>query len=127
MGMTIIVSTPYMDEAALCDRVALMQNGNLLAVDTPNNIVKSYKGSLFAVKAYNMHKLLDDLGSLGDTSQVFRFGETIHITSTINDDKVYMESVNKQLIDKGYKDISIHKVNPVIEDCFLSLMDKDVE
>ena len=127
MGMTIIVSTPYMDEAALCDRVALMQNGNLLAIDTPGNIVKSYKGSLFAVKADNMHKLLDDLGSLGDTSQVFRFGETIHITSTINDDKVYMESVNKQLIDKGYKDISIHKVNPVIEDCFLSLMDKDVE
>jgi len=127
MGMTIIVSTPYMDEAALCDRVALMQNGNLLAVDTPNNIVNSYKGELFAVKADNMHKLLGELESLGDTSQVFRFGETIHITSTITDDKVYMESVNKQLIDKGYKDISINKVDPVIEDCFLALMDKDVE
>ena len=127
MGMTIIVSTPYMDEAALCDRVALMQNGNLLAINTPEKIVSSYKGNLFSVSADNMHKLLGDLENLKNTSQVFRFGETIHITSTISDDDAYKKSVKKHLDETRYKNIVINRVNPVIEDCFLALMDKDVE
>lgn len=126
-GMTIIVSTPYMDEAALCDRVALMQNGNLLAIDTPEKIVNSYKGTLFSVSTDNMHKLLGDLENLKNTSQIFRFGETIHITSTISDDNSYEESVKNYLEETGYKNIVVNRVNPVIEDCFLALMDKDVE
>ncbi len=127
MGMTILVSTPYMDEAALCDRVVLMQNGNLLAVDSPSNIVKAYKGELFAVKANNMHPLIDELLTLKNTSQVFRFGETIHITSTQGDAVDYVTIVKKHLAEKGYEDVIISKVDPVIEDCFLALMDKDVE
>jgi len=123
-GITIIVSTPYMDEAALCDRVALMQNGSLLAVDQPNNIVNSYKGNLFTVSANNMHKLIHNLDNLKDTSQVFRFGETIHITSTIEDDRQYSEAVIKNLKEAGYSNIEINKAEPVIEDCFLALMDK---
>ncbi len=126
-GMTILVSTPYMDEAALCDRVALMQNGKLLAVDKPQNIVNSYKGSLFAVSANNMHSLLSDLEKLDNTKQVFRFGETIHITSNIESDNQYIEEVNKHLVSCGYNNISIKKTNPVIEDCFLALMDIETE
>ncbi len=126
-GITIVVSTPYMDEAALCDRVALMQNGKLLAVDTPNNIVNSYKGNLFAVSANNMHKLIYDLENMKDTNQVFRFGETIHITSNISDEQFYTDATNKHLMDAGYQNIKINRVEPVIEDCFLALMDKDVE
>ena len=126
-GITIIVSTPYMDEAALCDRVALMQNGSLLAVDQPNNIVNSYKGNLFAVSANNMHKLIHNLDNLKNTSQVFRFGETIHITSTTEDDKQYSEAVIKNLKEASYQNIKINRIKPVIEDCFLALMDKDVK
>lgn len=124
-GITIIVSTPYMDEAALCDRVSLIQNGKILAVDKPENIVKAYQGSLFAVSADNMHKLIFDLENLTDTKQVFRFGETIHITSTIDNDQIYIENVNKHLLKAGYKDIKINKAEAVIEDCFLALMDKE--
>ncbi len=126
-GITIIVSTPYMDEAALCDRVALMQNGSLLAVDQPDNIVNSYKGNLFAVKANNMHKLINDLYNLKNTSQIFRFGETIHITSSIEDDRQYSDAVIKNLKEASYQNIKISRVKPVIEDCFLALMDKDIE
>jgi drug efflux transport system ATP-binding protein len=126
-GMTILVSTPYMDEAALCDRVALMQSGKLLAVDKPQNIVQSYKGELFAVSTDNMHKLLSDLENLKNTSQVFRFGETIHITSEIEDDNKYIDYVKKHLQDCGYNSININKVNPVIEDCFLALMEKETD
>ena len=125
-GITIIVSTPYMDEAALCDRVALIQDGKLLAVDKPNNIVKSYHNSLFAVSSNNMYKLIHDLENMKDTKLVFRFGETIHITSTINDDQLYCENVKKHLVEADYSNININKVAPIIEDCFLALMDRDV-
>lgn len=122
-GITIIVSTPYMDEAALCDRVALMQKGNLLAVDTPKNIVESYKGSLFAVSADNMHKLIHDMEKLENSKQVFRFGETIHITSTKGDDKDYIKYVETQLTNSGYHNINVQRAEPVIEDCFLAFME----
>ncbi|MBC8319862.1 MAG: ABC transporter ATP-binding protein [Bacteroidetes bacterium] len=125
-GITIIVSTPYMDEAALCDHVALIQGGKLLAVDKPENIVKSFKGSLFAVSANNMHKLIYDLDNLMNTSNVFRFGETIHITSNIDDDLLYTENAHKHLSESGYHNITINRVEPVIEDCFLALMDQDM-
>ncbi len=126
-GITILVSTPYMDEAALCDRVALMQKGNILAVDTPVNIVDSFKGSLFAISTNNMHKLLSDLDKMPNTNEVFRFGETIHVTSSISDDDVFTESSKEYLLNLGYDDVIITKIDPVIEDCFLALMDKDVE
>lgn len=124
-GITIIVSTPYMDEAALCDRVALIQKGKILAVDTPHNVVNAYKGSLFAVSADNMHKLIHDMEKLQNSSLVFRFGETIHITSTKGSDNDYMKYVKQQLSNSGYKDIEVNKVEPVIEDCFLALMEEE--
>src|SRR5213079_3679686 len=60
-GITILVSTPYMDEATLCDRIALIQSGSILSIDTPENIVKAYPGELYAVKAKDMYKLAHDL------------------------------------------------------------------
>jgi len=123
-GITIIVSTPYMDEAALCDRVALMQKGNLLAVDTPDNIVSSYKGKLFAVSADNMHKLIYDMEKLKNASQVFRFGETIHITTEI-DNNAFTNYVNEELSIAGYNNIEVKRVKPIIEDCFLALMESE--
>lgn len=126
-GITILVSTPYMDEAALCDRVALMQNGKVMAVDKPKAIVKSFKGNLFAVSTDNMYKLLKDLESIPSTNQVFRFGETIHITSFENDDISFKDELQKSLTKLGHHNIVIEKVEPVIEDCFLALMDSDSE
>jgi len=123
-GMTIIVSTPYMDEAALCDRVALMQKGNLLAINTPQKIVNSYKGSLFAVSSDNMHKLIHDMENLKNSSQVFRFGETIHITTEM-DDNTFTNYVKEELSKDGYNNIEVKRVKPVIEDCFLALMESE--
>ena len=60
-GITILVSTPYMDEASLCDRIALIQNGQFLQIDTPADIVRSYSRSLWAVQSDRMHALLNDL------------------------------------------------------------------
>ena len=125
-GITILVSTPYMDEASLCNRVALMQSGNLLAVDTPQNITASYAGELFGVKTNKMHSLLTDLEEVSIATQVYRFGDGVHITSHQNDDENFVQIISSALKEKGHSSIQIEKQQAVIEDCFLALMDKNV-
>ncbi len=119
MGITIIVSTPYMDEASLCDRVALMQEGKIMQIDTPANIVKNYKPELLAIKSNNMHDLLVKLREYNLNSQVYLFGQTIHFSSnqTIN-----QSDLNNYLKNNGHTNVEISTSIPTIEDCFLWLM-----
>ena len=77
-NITILVSTPYMDEASRCDRVALIQEGKILSVDTPAGIVSSYENPLLAVKAANMYRLLFDVQEFSGTIRAYRSGEYIH-------------------------------------------------
>src|SRR5690349_7427305 len=70
-GITILVSTPYMDEATLSDRIALIQTGKILTIDTPEKIVESYQGNLYAVKSENIYKLLKDLRAYEYTQSCF--------------------------------------------------------
>ena len=123
-GITILVSTPYMDEASLCDRVALMEHGELLAVDTPACIEKSFIGNLLAVKSNQMYGLLSDLEQFPDATQVFRFGEFIHITFKSENTTGIQQSLAGYLNKKGHQEIEINSITPVIEDCFLALMDQ---
>ncbi|OFY47867.1 MAG: ATPase [Bacteroidetes bacterium GWF2_41_31] len=130
-GITILVSTPYMDEASLCDRVALMEHGELLAVDTPACIEKSFTGNLLAVKSNQMYGLLSDLPAgrqvleqFPDATQVFRFGEFIHITFQSENTAGIIEDLTNYLKSKGHQEIQISPIKPVIEDCFLALMDQ---
>lgn len=125
-GISILVSTPYMDEASLCNRVALMQNGNLLAVDTPNNITGRYKGQLYGIKTNKMHSLVIDLEHVQAATQVYRFGDEVHITSYQENDENFIQIICAALEEKGHSAIQIEKQQPVIEDCFLALMDKSV-
>jgi ABC-type multidrug transport system ATPase subunit len=125
-GITILVSTPYMDEASLCDRVALMQKGSLLAVETPSNIVDNYDGDLWQVSSSNMHSVVADLsGSDERIGKVFRFGEKVHITThNINENKL-ADIINDILGSVKHKNILVESAEPQIEDCFLALMDED--
>ncbi len=119
-GITIIVSTPYMDEANLCDRIALMQNGKIMKIDTPQNIVSQFGQNLYAVHSQNMFKLLNDLRSFPKTKNCFAFGENHHITMNTNDYKI--EELEKYLTVNGHKDSTIKKIEPEIEDCFMQLI-----
>src|SRR5688572_19013002 len=74
-GITILVSTPYMDEATLCDRIALIQTGKILSIDTPGNIISSYPGKLYKIKSDNMFGLLKDLNNYPNTLSCYTFGE----------------------------------------------------
>ncbi len=121
-GITILVSTPYMDEASLCDRVALIQNGKIMSVETPQNIIDNFKYPLAAVQTNNMYKLLYDLKQNKNVYSAFRFGESIHITekkSLIN-----INEIEEYLKSKGHKQIDIKIIKPNIEDCFMALMEQ---
>jgi len=122
-GITILVSTPYMDEASRCDRVALMQEGRTMVVDTPEGIVKSYKNSLVAVKSSNMYKLLFDVMECPGTLYAYRSGEFIHIE--VKEEEEMMEKISAFLSERGHQDIVVKKIIPSVEDSFMALMTND--
>lgn len=117
-GITILVSTPYMDEANLCDRIALIQSGKILQIDTPKNIVNQFDKNLYAVNSDNMFKLLNDLRAFPQIENCFAFGENHHITI----DYKHINELEKYLTDAGHTNLLINKINPGIEDCFMRLM-----
>jgi len=119
-GITIMVSTPYMDEASLCDRVALIQKGRILEINTPENIIHRYRFPLLAVKSEDMYHLADDLKEFRGTESVFRFGDSIHLS--LKDEKIDETGLRKYLKSKDYKNIEIKRIQANIEDCFMALM-----
>lgn len=122
-GITILVSTPYMDEATLCERIALIQNGTIMSVNTPQQIINNYPKPLFAVKADNMSVLLRTIreNSLIDTCN--SFGEYHHITFK-NKELQAQDELVAQLQGKGFTQTELKRIEPTVEDCFIELMQK---
>ncbi len=119
-GITILVSTPYMDEAGLCDRVALMQKGSILSIDTPEGIVQAFGRDLYSIKADNMYGLKEDLRSYENTHSVFRFGECLHFTP---ENAIEEPRKVKELLDnQGHEKQEIKKIDASIEDAFMAQM-----
>jgi len=119
-GITILVSTPYMDEASLCDRVALIQKGEIMQIDTPQNIVNSFEKELISLKADNIYGLLKDLRKHPEMHSVFPFGQTLHYTNISG--KVNIEELNSYLVQNKHQTIEIKPIKANIEDCFMELM-----
>ncbi|MGJ8746066.1 ABC transporter ATP-binding protein [Polaribacter sp.] len=118
-NITILVSTPYMDEAALCDRIALIQDGKILEIDTPEAIVKKYPKPIYNVSSNNMYQLMNSLKTYDFNHSAYPFGEFVHYTDTRSDFnpkelKTYLES-------KNLKNILIEKTAATIEDTFMEL------
>jgi ABC-2 type transport system ATP-binding protein len=120
-GITILVSTPYMDEASRCNRVALMQEGRIMMTDSPEGIVKSYKNQLLAVKSANMYKLLFAIREFPGIIRAYRSGEFIHAAIAEPD---MHDLLKKFLEDKGQEKVEVKTVVPDVEDCFMGLMDR---
>jgi len=118
--ITIMVSTPYMDEASLCDRVALMQKGEIMTIDTPGNITKDFERKLFSIKADNKYKLIRDLRNSEESYSVNAFGQFIHYTD-LNENKEPKE-IEMYLTNLNHSNIEVKIINPNIEDCFIELM-----
>lgn len=119
-GITILVSTPYMDEAALCDKVALIQNGKFLSIDTPEMTVSKFIKPLWAVKADNMYQLQKDLIEFEGISSVYPFGEYYHLA--VISDKTSQEEITNYLSSHSHQSIEVKSIKAGIEDVFMELM-----
>ncbi len=119
-NITILVSTPYMDEATLCDRVALMQNGNILSINTPAAIIDDFEPPIYSVYSNKIFQLIKDLRQYPDAKSVFAAGKNLHLTlkqALKNEDTII-----NYIKNKGHENIQLKKIKPDIEDCFMDLM-----
>ena len=127
-NITIVVSTPYMDEASLCDRIALIQNGEFLTIDSPQGIIANYPNTLLAVESADMHQLLHDLRQNKLTKNCFAFGNEHHVAINKNNTTLSLDELIKEtdnyLQEKGHKQLTIKAINPTVEDCFMLLSQK---
>jgi len=119
-GISILVSTPYMDEARMCDKVAFMDNAKVLALNTPEELIKGYSGELISVSAEDLHRLVMDLRNFPDVLTALLFGHTVHFTTRAG--SINTEEVRRFLEEKDHKNIIIDQIEPGIEDRFLELI-----
>lgn len=117
-GISIIVSTPYMDEATLCDRIALMQGGAFLQVDMPQAIVDCYPCTLWAVRSGQMHRLLGDLKAYAGVDSSFSFGTAFHVTLG---NQTSPDELRAHLVALGHTAVEVEPIQPTVEDCFMLL------
>jgi ABC-2 type transport system ATP-binding protein len=118
-GITILVSTPYMDEASMCERVALIQEGKILDVAAPEQIIRKFDKDLLAVRTNKMYQLIGDLRQMERTHSAFPFGDFVHLASR---GKIEEEELKQYLENKNHTNIEIRSIQPNIEDCFMDLM-----
>ena len=124
--ITIMVSTPYMDEAGLCDRIALIQSGKIMSVNTPEMIVNNYPFTLYQVKAANNYHLLEQLKMQDNVRLCYISGEYLHVV--FKEDDVHLDYISGEYLhvvskkDDIFLDKDLREVNPTIEDCFIQQM-----
>lgn len=116
-GITILVSTPYMDEASRCDRIALCNEGRILSIDTPDGVIRRFDAALYAVRAANMYALLSKSRGIDGVAACYPFGEVHHLVAGEGFD---IGRFSKQL--NGVDDLYIEPTTPTIEDVFIKLM-----
>ncbi|NQT78139.1 MAG: ABC transporter ATP-binding protein [Bacteroidetes bacterium] len=119
-GITILVSTPYMDEAGMCDRVALMQEGAVMSINTPEGVINDHHRPLAEVRTDNMFQLVDNLVAFDGCYSAYRFGAFVHFSPKEN--QLEVKDLEEYLKLKGHSSIKIKMIRPGIEDCFMELM-----
>jgi ABC-2 type transport system ATP-binding protein len=118
--ITILVSTPYMDEATMCDRVALIQNGKIFTIDSPVNITSSYAEDLYSMKADNMYELMKVMRTFSQTKSYLTFGDAAHISFK---EKIQDENeVTEYAIQNGLHNVEFKRISPTIEDAFIKFL-----
>jgi len=118
-GITFLVSTPYMDEAVLCDKVALLQKGHILNIDKPAGIIKGFGKKIYAARSQDKFRLIQDLRSHPSVESVNPFGDSVHISFVGNS---YDSTLVGKLEKAGHRNPSVEQIKPGIEDVFLELM-----
>lgn len=118
-GITILVSTAYMDEAERCDRIALIQEGRILSVNHPEAIIQEYERELCSIHSDDLYRLVIDLRAYPMTNAAFLFGQHVHFNQ--KDGHLNIPELEKYLQSRQHTNVSIVKIKPGIEDCFVEL------
>jgi len=125
-GVTILVSTPYMDEANMCDRIALIQHGEFMRVDTPQQIISDYNRTIWSVRSLEMSRLLKDLRQNAQVHSCYAFGDSHHVTiksEALTEGQIFDERILRAYLkDQGHEEIEINPISASIEDCFMELI-----
>ncbi len=121
-GLSILVSTPYMDEASRCDRIALCNNGKILDIDTPQAMVQKFDGNLFGIKSNKMYDLLKELRSHHTITNSYTAGEYHHLLA---DNGFDAEDLRQELASMGHSGVEIKQITPDIEDVFIKLLSNE--
>ena len=123
-GMTIIVSTPYMDEASLCDTVSLMKDGRFFKTDTPGAITEKFGKHLYEIKAGGSTvKALDGLAAIDGVQACYPFGDRLHIVSP----SLSLAELSERAASAGYDISTLAECTPTVEDCFMDFDTSDYE
>lgn len=120
LGITILVSTPYMDEAGLCDRVALMQNGRIMSISSPEDVIRNYPLSLLSVKSGDIYNLLGELRKYPGAHSVYAFGQSAHLAFREGD--IEKNTLSEFLKKNKHESVAVTPIEATIEDCFMELM-----
>jgi ABC-type multidrug transport system ATPase subunit len=121
-NITILVSTSYMDEASLCDRIGLILGGKILTINSPAEIIKSYPEKLYAVKSEKMYKLLHDLRKFEGTINCYTFGEYLHLSIKVDE-----QTALNYIKSNGHEKVEMKEIVPTVEDCFIRLLNTENE
>ncbi len=119
-GITIFVSTPYMDEASQCDRIALIDKGQILNINTPQGVVDLFPYKLMGVNTPNAFSLLGHLRSIPISKGVFLFGQDIHFSTSSME--LTCEELQENISNAGFENTTVKQIEPTVEDCFMQLM-----
>lgn len=123
-GLTIVVSTPYMDEANRCDRVALIQHGRILAIDAPDAVTRAFGGILFAIRVDDRYRALLALRKYAHAATVYPFGDTLHYTDSRQN--LPAEQIAREVVAdlhaNGFSDASMAAIPATVEDVFMARM-----
>lgn len=117
-NITILVSTSYMDEATQCERIAMVNKGKILCVDTPENLVATIGENLFNAVADDMFRLLSELRKIPEIIDCYTFGATLHVVAR---EAFSPQKEARRLEEKGLKNVSIYRAKGDIEDLFIKL------
>lgn len=117
-GITILVSTSYMDEAIRCERIAMIDKGHILEVNTPAKLVAGIGENLYNAVAPDMFRLLGGLRELPEVINCYTFGATLHVVGSAD---FNAENAVKKLTDAGIRDVNIYPAQGDIEDLFIKL------
>lgn len=122
-GITILASTPYMDEADQCDRIALMQNGKILKISTPDEVAKSFTSPLYGIRSKHRFRLIQVLREYQHVKSVQPFGESVHYADQRKGADT--DEIIRYLKNHGIEDAEIKKIDSNIEDTFMELMEQE--